>query len=414
MMNNIWTIFLYELWRGVRRKGYLFATFGIPALMFVLMFGYNAIQSLQEPTPAEDILSPFDFEGIQQAGYVDASGLFAEVPEALQEMLIPYPDEAAARAAMQSGEVDVFYIISPDYLESGDVTLHLPSFSLSLLNNGPIEQLVYRTLAADAKPELLRRLSDPVTIVPYNLQRDGDAAQDEDADFLMIYVFTIVFLMALFLTNTYLMQTVIEEKENKLIEILVTTVTPTQLLAGKILAMSLLGIAQILVWVGALLLALRLVVNLEAFSTVTVLLNIRVQTDMLPLMLVYFILGYLLFAAVYAGVGALAGSLRESSQYVALVTIIAVLPFYFFTLFVQTPNAPIAVGLSLFPITAPIAMMMRLNITTVPPLEVATSLGLLVIFVIILMWVAGRLFRVQTLLSGKFPSLRDIPKLIRG
>jgi ABC-2 type transport system permease protein len=269
-------------------------------------------------------------------------------------------------------------------------------------------------LAADTNPELLRRLGDPVTIEPYNLQRASNAAQDEDADFVMIYVFTIVFLMALFLTNSYLLQTVVEEKENKLIEILVSSVTPGQLLAGKILAMSVLGIGQIVVWIAALLLALRIVVNLEAFATATVLLNIRIQMDILPLMLVYFILGYLLFAAIYAGVGALAGSLRESSQYVALFSIMAVLPFYVFTVFVQTPNGTLPVVMSLIPITAPVAMMMRLNVTTVPPLEIAASLLILVACVALMMWIAGRLFRVQTLLSGNFPKLRDIPKLIRG
>ncbi len=411
-MNSIRTIFLYELWRGVRRKGYLFATFGIPVILFVLMFGYNFIQSLQEPSAPD--MSQFDFDGIEHAGIVDLSGQFTEIPTALHEILQFYPDESAARTAMQADEVDVFYVIAADYLESGDVTLHLPDFSLSLLNNGPVEQLVYRTLAPDASPQLLQRLGEPVTIEPYNLQRANDAAQDEDADFLMIYVFTIVFLMALFLTNSYLLQTVVEEKENRVIEILVSSVTPGQLLAGKILAMSLLGIGQIVVWIAALLLALRIVVDLEAFATVTVLLNIRIQMDILPLMLVYFILGYLLFAAIYAGVGALAGSLRESSQYVALFSIMAVLPFYVFTVFVQTPNGTLPVVMSIIPVTAPIAMMMRLNVTTVPPLEIAISLLLLVLCVALLMWVAGRLFRVQTLLAGKFPKLRDIPNLIRG
>src|SRR5689334_11774992 len=103
MVNGIREVFTYELKRNAVRKGYLFATFGIPILLFVVMFGYNLISSASQPS-AEDLAKQFDFQGIETAGYVDLSGEFPVVPETLAKVLFAYPDEAAARTALQSGE----------------------------------------------------------------------------------------------------------------------------------------------------------------------------------------------------------------------------------------------------------------------------------------------------------------------
>jgi ABC-2 type transport system permease protein len=398
----------------VRRKGYLFATFGLPVIIFLLMLAANALSSLTQQDNA-DIAQQFDFGAIKAAGYVDQSGLFATVPPALADVLTRYPDEAAARAAMQSGAIQVFYVIAADYLTSGEVTQHVPGFSIDLLNSGPIDQLVYSTLAPNASPAALLRLNNPANFQEFNLERSSDAgAQNEDSDFLLVYVFSLVFLMALFITNGYLMQSVIEEKETRLIEILMTSVRPVQLLAGKILALSTLGIFQIVVWMGALLLAVTLAGSLPVFATATALLNVQFPLAMLPVILLYFILGYLFFAAIYSAIGAISSSIREGPQYAAFLTIPAVIPFYFFPMFIETPNATLPVAMSIFPITAPIAMMMRLTLTTVPPLELLLSLGLLALSVGLVIWLAGRMFRVQTLLAGTTPSLRDLPRLLRG
>lgn len=414
MVNGIREVFLYEFRRNLLRKGYLFATFGIPVLMFVLMFGYNALSSLAQPSP-EDIAEQFDFQAIKKAGYVDFSGQFQTVPEVLAEVIVRYPDTDTARAALLADEVDTFYVIAADYLQTGKVVQHLPAMNFSLLNSAPIEQLVYNTFLPGADIPTLRLLANPVTFEEFNLERtETGTAQNEDADFLMVYVFTITFLLGLFVTNSYLMQSVIEEKQNRLIEILITSVRPVQLLSGKILALSLLGIFQIVVWVGALVLGVRTAVSLPAFASASVLLGIQIPLNMLPVMLLYFILGYLFFAAIYAAIGAISNSIREGPQYAAFLTIPAILPFYFFPLFIETPNSTAPVIMSIFPVTAPVAMMMRLSLTTVPPLEIIVSLIVLILSVLGVMWAAGRIFRVQTLLASKVPKLRDIPKLLRG
>lgn len=411
-MNAVWTVFGYELKRNFLRKGYLFGTFGIPLLLLLGVLGY---QVLSNPADTEiDPLAGFDFRGIQRAGVVDEAGVLTPIPRNLESVLLPYASEAEAREAMQMGFVDVFYVIDADYMATREVLLHLPRLALNLLTTQPVEQLVYETLAGDIDSTTIGRLRAGTTINQFNLQRNGDSARDEDADFLMIYAFTITFLLGVFFTNNYLLQSVVEEKENHIVEILLSSVSPSALLRGKVLAMSLLGLLQIAVFIVGLFLTLMLTQSLPAFETVTSLLNIRIPFEQLPIILLYFLLGYLFFAGFYAGIGAISNSMREAPQYAALLTLPAVLPFYFITAFMEAPNSTIPTVLSIIPVTAPIAMIMRLSMTTVPLIELAVSLGLLALSVWFAMWAAGRIFRVQTLLSGNAPRLRDIPRLLWG
>lgn len=412
MTRKLPMIFLYELRRNFLRKGYLFTTFGIPLLLFVVMFGYNALNSQQEPASMEETMSQiFDFQAIRRAGFVDQAQIIPEVPTGMQGRMLQYPDAASALAALLAREIDVYYVIAEDYLETGDIEVHMPVLSLSLVNTAPIEQLIYTTLGGNLDMTLLARLRTPLTFSEYNLTRSIDGG-NRDSDFLMVYIFTITFVLGIFLTNGYLMQSVIEEKENRLVEILITSVRPGDLLAGKILAMGILGMLQIAIWIGAIVLALQVAMTLPALQALTILANIQLPTTMLPLMFVYFVLGYLFFAAVYGGIGALSNSMREGPQYAVIFTLPAIIPFYMFAIFLEQPNSTLPVILSMIPITAPISMMIRLSVTVVPLLEIAISLGLLAFTVAGSFWMAGRLFRVQTLLSGQTPKLRDIPKLL--
>ena len=156
-MQKILEVFWFELKRNIRRKGYLFATFGIPLLGFVLTLGFQVISSLGgAPNPIAD----FDFEGIQAAGFVDESGLFAE-SGAFNDTLRIFDDTEAAQAALDAGEIDVYYEIAADYLETGDVHLFIHQLSLNKINSAPMEQLFYTTFASDVSSDLIRRVALP-------------------------------------------------------------------------------------------------------------------------------------------------------------------------------------------------------------------------------------------------------------
>ncbi|MBZ0292231.1 MAG: ABC transporter permease [Anaerolineae bacterium] len=417
MNGHLLEVFRYEFGRNIRRKGYLFGTFGIPILAIVLLFGIQIVSNLSNSGPdAAEVANAVDFEGIKQAGYVDETGLFGTIPDDLQEVMTQYTSEADAEAALEQGDIDVYYIIPSDYVETGDVQLVMPSMALNKINGGPVRQLILSTLSQGIDQPLYQRLLDPSNVTEVNVERDVPAdvgPQNFDTRFILVYIFAIALMLGLFVTNGYLMQGVIEEKETRVVEILLSTVRPVSLLAGKILAFALMGIFQMLVWLGIFILVLRFA-SADLLSSISVLANIYLPLDVLPLVLVYFVLAYLFFATAYGIVGALSTSMQEGPQFAVIFTLPAVVPLYFISIFVETPDAPLSVALSLIPVTSPLAMTMRLLISSVPGWQIALSMGLLALTIVGMIWLAGRLFRVQTLLAGNTPRWRDLPRLLRG
>lgn len=410
-MKHLWKVFTYELQRFSRRRGFLFTTFGIPLLAYVLLVGYQWINS-QNQDQQEDVQdSEFINSTIDTAGYVDLTGLF---PESNDNDLIRYEDEAGARAALDADEIDAYYVIAADYLETGDVMLVTPRLSLSSISSQMIEQLIMERLASNVDETVLERLREPISQLQ-TIDLSGEEGEGVErsfgTDFSTVYLFTVLLMLALFTTNGYLMQSVIEEKETRLIEVLVSSVRPTELLAGKILAMGVMGLVQVTVWMIAVIL---LVGQANSQLVEVFLQDIQIPMDKLPILFVFFVLGYLMFAGIYGGVGAISNSMQEGPQYAAIFTIPAVLPLYFLSIFISDPNSPIVVGLSLFPLSAPLAMVQRITLTDVSTLQVALSAALLLVFDVAIIWAAGRLFRVQSLLAGQTPKLKELPKLLRG
>lgn len=416
-MNRLWLVFSYEFIRNIKRKGYLFATIGIPLLAILVYVGYPIYQSLQNPDEeANNPLAELALDNLERAGYVDYSGVFAEPSERFEDVLFLYTDEEAARAALSAEEIDLFLVFPADYLETGEAFLHLPDVNIILAADGETlgEQLAYSTFASGLDEIRASRLGNPATFTDFDLSINTEGSNDasEESQFWFIYVFAMIFFMGLILTNTYLMQTVIEERENRMVEILISTVTPSQLLGGKILAMALLGILQIVAWalVGATLFAIA--PNLDSYAVLLQSFNLELRPEMLLLMSVYFVLMYLIYAAVFGTIGAVSGSAQEGSQYAGFLVLPTIIPFYVMPLLQNDPNGIVATILSIIPVTAPVTIMARMVIVGVPLWQIVLSIVLMIVLAIGAMWMAGRVFRVQTLLAGTKLKVGDIPRLV--
>lgn len=419
MTNQLIRVFLYELRRNLRRRGYLFATLGIPLLALIGLFVFQrlTLTTFNNPAQMTQIVESLAPDANLRFGVLDLAGVIPAGFDLRGAQL--YTDEAEARAALESGTIEVYYRISPDYMETGSVTAVLPRMSLNLIEGDAIRALLRRALSEGVNQQTYARLLQPSNLSATNLALvEGlDSERDEDASFVIVYVFTLVLMLSLFMTNGYLLQGLIEEKESRLIEILISTIRPVHLLMAKILALGLLGLVQIVVWIAGTALIVQLVAGAEisaALGVFSTLANIRLPVELLGLLLVYFLLAYFMFAALYGVVGAISNSMREGPQYAVIFTLPAVLPLYFLPVFISTPDGALAVILSLIPLTAPIAMTQRLVISSVPAWQIIVSLALLALTVIGVMWLAGRVFRVQTLLAGQPPKLRDLPRLLRG
>jgi ABC-2 type transport system permease protein len=443
-------VFRYELRRQFRSKAYLFVTFGLPLLAIVVFFGYQAITSPSKDKPAESITEVNQAK--KSIGYVDltpdqlfpgpasypavncgldpteitslsgdvslASTRTAAIkrissPGCLSGKIKLYESLQAGKDALKDNTIDVLYVIEPDYTTTGNISVYVRVVSpaqmdtQTLMQDYLIRSLLY-SVDADAYEELYLRLRDPALVSDHRIDKTGAAqTENESRNLALVYGFGLLTMLGVFWGGGYLMQSVVQEKESRIIEIMLSSVRPTALLAGKILAMGLLALLQIVALAGTFVFLLS-----QAGNVFDQLGSIDIDPVSLAIMSVYFVLGFLLFGSFMAAIGALSTSVRESQNFVIVVTLPAAVPFFFLSLFAEEPNGTLALALSMFPLTAPLSMTMRVAITDVPVGQLALSLFLLVLGVMFAIWLAGRLFRVNTLLAGNMPRLRDLPRLL--
>jgi ABC-2 type transport system permease protein len=207
----------------------------------------------------------------------------------------------------------------------------------------------------------------------------------------------------------YLLQSLGKEKENRVMEVLLSSIRPFQLLAGKVLGLGAIGLLQMIVWTVLALFVFR--ENGSPMSNIT-LPTLSVGTWIL--IVLHFVVGYLVYASLFAGLGAMASSVKESSQYTFLLMLPTFLPMWFNSIMITAPNGSFATILSLFPLTAPISMPVRLAVTAVPMWQWLASLAGCVVTAVFLLWGATKFFRSKTLLSGQSPSLRLVWQTLRG
>lgn len=410
-MRDVLLVARQEMRANLRRKSFLLMTFLVPALgvvaFVVLGFFSGEVGGLVSA----------QFEPQRQAiGYVDRSGLLDELLPVYRERFQPFPDEAAATAALLDERIASFFVLPEDYVDSGRVWAYGTGggFSnfVSSEDNRVSDLLVDHLLAGKVDAAVRQRVVDPADVTPVTLDASGEVSTESPfswvGDFVVPYVFAILFVITLFTTSGFLLQGVSEEKEGRIIEILLSSTTATRLLAGKILGLGAVGLVQVAVWFGAGAGLLALAVSvLDMAGLVT----IRPAT--VALSLLYAGLGYLLFATLMAVAGSMGTSQRESQQIASLFSFSAAIPWFVFGVVVANPNAPIAVALSYFPLTAPVMMLIRLGFGTVPPEQVTLSLAILVGSIAASLWAGAKVFRVGLLMYGQRPGVRDLARGLR-
>jgi ABC-2 type transport system permease protein len=416
MLKGITRIFLYEFKRQARRPGYIFTSFGIPIIALTIFFGIMFIQQSRQNNPPEPEKTPEKNPFQSRAvGFIDYSGLIEEPKDA---RLIKFENEEAARAALKTNEIGFYYVVPANYLEVGDIDMYFDRITLTGLDNVALQQLVIESLIEKSDnnidANLIRRLQTKPEITTHTLNSTGNVRQaaGEGESFVLVYIFALLLMMTAFTTSGYLMQSVLEEKESRMVEVILSSVKPRNLLAGKILALGTLGLVQMATWVLTTIYIMRSLAS-SAIPGIDNLIAFNISNGQLAIIVLYFILGYLLFGSAYAAIGAISTSMREGPQLAAFITLPAAVPLWATSLFATAPNGSAAVILSIIPVTSPLAMVMRASITDVPFEQVALSAVLLLATVLFMMWFAARLFRVNTLLSGQMPKFRDLLRLVR-
>lgn len=407
----MWTVFWYEVWVQSRRRAYWLMTLGLPLLALVAFFGYQLITSIADGSQEET--NPLSFTDYDPVGYVDALGQLPDpAGSPFEGIVLRYTSQEEANQAVNAGAISVYYVLADDYLETGHVDFVSKTFSIEGTDKGNLFRayVINSFLNDEALVPVFVRLQNPVNLTQHRIGEDGQTtARDENADFWLAYVFALALLMSTLVASGYLMQSVIEERETRMIEILISSIRPLPLLTGKTLALGLSGFIQISLW-----LATATFILTQAAKQYVDLNQLTVSTSALVISIIYFVGGYLLIGAGFAAIGTISNNMREGPQLATIITLPSVVPLWFMTLIVNEPNGQIAVILSLIPLTAPMTMVMRASLITIPVIELISSMVLMVVGIALMLWIAARLFRINNLLAGNTPKLRDIPRLLFG
>jgi ABC-2 type transport system permease protein len=396
-MGKWWLVAKREFLSNVRRRSFLFAAFGAPLLTVGIMLLVFTL-----------IASSFTSDITEQIGYVDLSGVLTSAIDK-PDNFTAYTDETAAAAALESGDILAYFVIAQDYMATGGATLYRGGDVPPSLEN-EIEDYLLANLGAQIADEGIAQLvRDPVDASIRSLD-SGRTVSDAGIIGLFIapFIFMVVFLVAVQTTSGYLMSSVVDEKSNRVMEILVTSVTPFQLLFGKVIGLGLLGLLQLAIWLvaGTILLAF----NREA----GILSGVSFPPDLVILALVYFLLNYFLTSSIMAGIGAAVGSEQESRQIAGIFGIVTAVPFFFIFTFFEDPNGPIPTFLTLFPLTSPMVYILRSAFTAIPTWQLIVSLALLALTTVAVTWAAARVFRWTLLMYGKKVGFKTIMQALRS
>ncbi len=238
----------------------------------------------------------------------------------------------------------------------------------------------------------------------------GGVEQGGRADFVVAFVMLFFIYMTVLIYGLSVMRGVIEEKQSRIVEVLVSSVRPTQMMLGKVIGIGLVGLTQIGVWVLSALLLTTVGVSTFAARGMTM---PHLPISLLIYFVVYFILGYFLFATLYAMVGATVSSEDDAQQAQIPVTLLLVVPMMIFNMIIANPTSTASITLSMVPFFAPTLMMMRIAVVNPPLWQILLSMAIMLSTILLCVWVAARIYRVGILMYGKRPSIAELGRWLR-
>jgi ABC-2 type transport system permease protein len=395
-MSKTWLVFRQEIIRTMWRKSFILTLILVPLIGSLVTFGASLLGQRDSGT---NILTELF---VPQAttlpeGYVDPAGFIQKIPEDLAGALIRYDSEPAALQAVDAGVIAGYYVISPNYLRSGGVTYYRKNYDPmgGMDQAGVIVQaLDYNILQDD--PQLLARYNNTLVVEEKILSPEPQRDPANMLTFFLPYGVTMLFYFMILGSSSLMLSSINKERENRVLEVLMTSVNPMQMLTGKILALGVAGLTQTVVWVGVALLLLRF--SGTAFNLGAA---FQLPASFLVWGVIFFLLGYALYAAMMASVGALVSNVKEGGSITTLIILPLIVPLVFISGLVQNPNDGISVALSLIPFTSPVSMMTRISATSVPWWQLLLSIALLIMTVYLVLRVVASLFRAQNMLSGQ-------------
>ena len=397
-MNKTLLILRHEFRHTARRRGFIVMTLIVPLIAVLLIGVSQLVSGIAGPTV-----------GAATIGYVDELGGFQQYTSQGNITLVRFDTSDDATGALIRGDISEYFVIPQDYISTGVInryTLEKQLEASPAITAAVNNFLLNNLLAGKVPAATITRIEAPLNLVTTRLTETGAVAPEQGGygNLIIPFVFSILLALSIIFSSTYLLQGLGEEKENRLIEILLSSVSARELLTGKVLGIGAAGLVQVGIWV----ISAPLLLNLASSSVGGFISTIQLPANFIALAVVYFILGYLLFAVLSAAIGAISSGSREGQQLIGVFTIPLLIPLWFTSLIMFFPDNPAWVFFTIFPLSAPVEVIMRLGVSDIPAWQLVVSLAVLVLSIVGVLLLTTRVFRTYLLMYGKRPGIREV------
>jgi ABC-2 type transport system permease protein len=398
-MTKLWLVARHEFEACVQKRSYLLVLVGVPLAVAVLALVAVLLGRPGAASPAEVAV-----------GYVDQADLLQnpapttgdEETSVLVRFTI-FASPESARAALESGQIAAYFVLPADYLATRQAELVYVEAPRAEVTR-QFQAWLQANLLADQPTEVVRRAVAGSKLTVRTLDGRSEST-GTILGLLLPAIAGLIMVVLVFFSSGYLMEAVAGERANRTMEILATSASPNEFMAGKVLGIVGASLVQFGAWV---VLALLFVLVGGQFPALSWLGDIRLDPAGVLLMAVVVVPSYVLVAAFLTAIGAMVRDARIGDQIAALVFFLYLAMLGFIAPIVQAPDGPVAVGLSLFPITAPVVLPLRAALGVVPFWQIAASVGLVVLCALGAIWLAGRALRLGMLRCGQGLSLRAV------
>ena len=407
-MGQVLNIIKWEFINRIKTKLFIFTTFILPVLIGGMTYLPTILMDL-EPENSTNVGLVYNddisflvkrFQNKTYNSLILQNGL-------PQFRFIRYDSEKEALDSVVNNKIDAYMYIPNSILDTGKVSYFSQSLSnikiytslRRVLNQLVIEQ---RMLNQNIDVALVSSLSKKIDFETFELDNFGEASKgNELSSFLVPYLFLMILFMTVFMSGQLLLRSVMEERTSRTIEILLCSVTPDELMKGKILGLGALGMVQMVFYLTGGLLATKY----KGWAVI--------EYSQIPLFLIYFITGYLFYAAIFAAMGTFFTSEQEAQQSSGIISVIAVLPIAFASYFISNPGSSFTIASSYFPPLTPFMMIIRLGTESVGINEIFLTTVLMILSCWFLLKISGKIFRTAILLYGKKITIKEVFNWIR-
>ena len=425
--SKIWTIIKHEYITKIKTKGFIIGTLLGPVIMVALIAIPMLVTMLSMNTVARKIAI---LDKSEKIGYrivsTDSSKYF--------QTTMP---EKELKAKVLKEELDGYLIIPEDILKIGKVSVYTRGGG-GIAFIAKLQEVVSdvvrneRLQNAGVDLKVIDIVEKGVDVQTQKITEKGTEKDYTEAYAIVGYIFGLVIYMLMFIYGSFVMRGVIEEKANRIVEVLASSAKPFEIMMGKVIGIGAVGLTQVLFWAVLSMIILNFggsIVHQFVKPENIMQQGIMAQPQMnqLPMgfeipylspwlfvgFVFYFLSGYFLFATLFAAVGSAVDQESDAQQLQTPVSVLIVIPILFIGYIITSPEAPLSVILSLFPFFSPMLMMVRISASPVPIWQIALSVFLMIFAFIASIWVAARIYRVGILMYGKKPSFKDIIRWFR-